>query len=319
MVPEAIVMLEEMPITANGKDRSEETAGPERRRRESGEYVAPRTPVEEMLVGIFEEVLKLDRVGNQDNFFEIGGHSLLATQVVSRVRRRFGVEIGVRSIFEEPTVEGAGAKDRGGDEGRREGGGAAAGQVARRAKRRRRLPLSFAQQRLWFLDQLEPEQPFYNIPGAVRLEGRLDLEALERVINEIVRRHEVLRTRIEVEEGEPAQVIDEWEPRRLEVEDLTGLTREREKEEARRIAREEAETGFDLSRGPLLRVKVLKLEEEEHVLLFTMHHIVSDGWSMGILIRESRSALSSHTARERSRRLPELPIQYADYAVWQRE
>ena len=151
----------------------------------------------------------------------------------------------------------------------------------------------------------------------MRLEGRLDLERLEQVINEIVRRHEVLRTRIEVEAGQPVQVIDEWSPRSLEVEDLTSLSQEEREAEARRIASEEARTGFDLSRGPLLRVKVVKLDEEVCVLLFTMHHIVSDGWSMGILIREVGALYQAFSAGEPSP-LDELPIQYGDYAVWQR-
>src|SRR5262249_4243731 len=149
-----------------------------------------------------------------------------------------------------------------------------------------RLPLSFAQQRLWFIEQLDPGNAIYNCPGAIRLEGGLNLEVLEGVINEIVRRHEVLRTRIEVEEGMPVQVIDEWEHQTLKLYYLNSLTREESEEETRRIAREEAGTGFDLRRGPLLRVKVLKLDEDDHVLLFTMHHIVSDGWSMGVLVRE---------------------------------
>src|SRR5262249_53236900 len=136
-----------------------------------------------------------------------------------------------------------------------------------RAERKGSLPLSFAQQRLWFLDQLVPNNPFYNIPGAIRMEGPLDLDALGRSLNEIVRRHEALRTRLEVEEGKPVQVIDKWEPRRLELGDLTSLTPEEREQGVRRIAREEAGAGFDLSRGPLLRVKVLKLGEEEHVML----------------------------------------------------
>src|SRR5215475_12749113 len=148
------------------------------------------------------------------------------------------------------------------------------------------IPLSVAQQRLWFLDQLAPNSPFYNISSAVKLEGRLDLQALERVINEIVRRHEVLRTRLEVEAGVPVQVIDKWRPRRLEVEDLASLTPGEREKEVSRITNEEAGTGFDLTRGPLLRVKVLKLEEEQHAVLFTMHHIVSDAWSMSVLARE---------------------------------
>src|SRR5262249_3931386 len=252
-----------------------------------------RTPIEEILVGIFEDVLKLDRVGIHDNFFEIGGHSLLATQVISRVSNTFSVEIGVRSIFEDATVEGLTR--------RIEAAGAGEMQqpplvrVERDSRRGKRLPLSFAQQRLWFLDQLTPNDPFYNLPCAVRLEGKLDLDTLERSVNEIIRRHEVLRTRFEVVEGEPVQVIDEWQPRKLEVEDLTSLARQEREAEARRIGREEAGTGFNLSRGPLIRVKVLKFDEEEHVVLFTMHHIVSDGWSMGILLREVGALYRSYS------------------------
>src|SRR5262249_30774401 len=175
-------------------------------------------------------------------------------------------------------------------------------------------PLSFAQQRLWFIDQLEPGNVAYNMPSAVKLEGRLEAEILEKVVNEIIRRHEVLRTRIEVEGGEPAQVIEKWERRRVERIDLTETKEEEgEEEEVRRIAREEARTGFDLGMGRLLRVKLLKLGEEEHVVLFTMHHIVSDGWSMGILVRELGALYQAYCAGEESP-LPELEIQYADFA-----
>jgi len=315
MTPSAFVVMAEMPLTPNGKVDRRSLPDPEVSRSEEREgYVAPRTPVEEMLAGIFEGVLKLDRVGRYDNFFEIGGHSLLATQVISRVRNAFGVEIGVRSLFEATTVESLGRRI---EEAMR------AGEVEKapplvRASRDGRLPLSFAQQRLWFLDQLVPNNPFYNIPGAVRLEGGLNLEALERVINEIVRRHETLRTRIEVEEGVPVQVVDEWEPRRLEVEDLTSLTQEEGEKEVRRMAKEEARTGFDLSRELMLRVKVLKLGVERHVMLLTMHHIVSDEWSLEILIREVGALYRAYLAGEESP-LEELPIQYADFAVWQRE
>jgi amino acid adenylation domain-containing protein len=171
---------------------------------------------------------------------------------------------------------------------------------------------------LWFIDQLAPGNAIYNIPGAVKLEGRLDLVALERVINEIVRRHEALRTRIEVEGGEAVQVIEAREPGRLDIQDLMSIPQKEREEEVKRRARAEAEAGFDLSRGPLLRVKVLKLEEEEHVLLFTLHHIVSDGWSMGVLVREV-CALYEAMSEGKGSPLPELEIQYADYAVWQRK
>jgi amino acid adenylation domain-containing protein len=319
MVPESIQVLEEMPLTVNGKiDRKRLPileGGADRAVEQ--EYLASRTPVEEILVGIYEEVLRLDRVGIRDNFFEVGGHSLLAASVLSRVRSTFGVEIGVRNIFEEPTVEGlagrieeamkAGEKDKAPPLVR----------VERESQGSVRLPLSFAQQRLWFIDQLDPGNTTYNIPGGVRLEGRLNLQVLESAINEIVRRHEVLRTRIEVEEGKPIQVIDEWKPQRLEIVYLTHLSPEKKEDEVWRLMKEEAKTGFDLSRGPLLRVKALKLEEEEHILLYTMHHIVSDAGSMVVLMREV-SALYEAISEGKISPLPELKIQYADYACWQR-
>ena len=313
MIPMAIMALEKMPLTPNGKLDRKALPSPERERGEIEAANVPRTPVEELLVGIFQEVLNLDPVGIRDDFFELGGHSLLATQIVSRVKKAFGVEIGVRSIFEEPTVEGLARKV---EELIRAGERETAPPLVR-APREGRLPLSFAQQRLWFFDQLAPNNPFYNIPVAARLEGRLNLKALERVINEIFRRHEVLRTRIEVEGGVPAQVIDEWRPQRLEVEDLTGLTPDERGAESMRITGAEAGRGFDLTRGPLMRVKVIKLEEEQHLALFTMHHIVSDGWLIGVLVREV-SALYEAMSEGKESPLPELEIQYADYAYWQR-
>jgi hypothetical protein len=315
MVPETILALEEMPVTANGKiDRKRLPSLKDMREQPSQDYVGARTPIEEILLGIIEEVLKLERVGILDNFFDLGGHSLLATQVVSRIRAVFGLEIGIGTIFEEPTMEGLALRI---EEAIRAEENAGAPALVR-ASREERLPLSFAQQRLWFLDQLAPNNPYYNCPGAVKLEGSLDPAAMEFVINEIVKRHEVLRTRIEVVETEPAQVIDEWEPRRLEVEDLTSLTPEERQEEVRRIMSEEMETGFDLRRGPLLRVKLLKFEDRQHVLLYTMHHIVSDAWSLGVLVREVCALYKAYIMGEESP-LEELPIQYADFAVWQRE
>jgi amino acid adenylation domain-containing protein len=318
MAPEAIVVLEGMPLTANGKiDRKRLPPVGDAGRQVEQEYVAPQTPLEEMVVGIFGEVLRLDRVGISDNFFELGGHSLLAIQVISRVRHTFGVEIGMRSIFDAPTAEGL---SRNIVEAMGAGEKAPVPplvRVEREGQRGWRAPLSFAQQRLWFIDRLNPGSAVYNIPGAVRLKGGLNLDVLERVINEVVRRHEPLRTRFEVEEGELVQMIGAWEPRRLDVVDLSGLSQEERNEEVGRRAREEAGTGFDLSRGPLLRVKVLKLEEEDYLVLYTMHHIVSDGWSMGILIREVGTLYQAYRADEESP-LPELEIQYADYAVWQR-
>jgi hypothetical protein len=317
MVPESILLLDEIPVTVNGKiDRKRLPSAPAGRRMEQ-ESAASRTLIEEMVVGIFGETLKRNQVGIYDNFFEIGGHSLLATQVISRVRNAFGVEIGVKSIFEEATAKGlAGRIEKEMSAGKKTPAPPLV-RVDREGEKAGRFPLSFEQQRLWFIDQLEPANAAYNIPSAVRLEGSLNLDALERSINEIVRRHEVLRTRFEVEAGEPAQVIDEWEPRRLEVEDLTSLPPEEREETVRRRMIEDAQTGFDLSAGRLLRVKVLKLEEAVHVVLYTMHHIVSDAWSMMVMIREV-GALYDAINGGKSSPLPELQIQYTDYACWQR-
>jgi amino acid adenylation domain-containing protein len=312
MVPTVIVPIAAFPLTPSGKIDLKalpitDLAGG------NAENVkhSPRSPREELLVEIFEEVLKT-RVGIYDNFFDLGGHSLLATQVISRVRDIFEVEAGVRSIFEAPTVEGLATRIDELAKGERK-----PTPPLVRARRDERLPLSFAQQRLWFLDQLTPNNSFYNCSGAVRLEGQLDLLILERVINEIVRRHEVLRTRIEVIEGDPVQIIDKWELRKLEFEDWRQVPKEPREIEILRKAKEEANTGFDLNKDPLLRVKVLRLSEDEHVLLYTMHHIVSDGWSMGILMREVGALYHAFLLGKPSP-LPELEIQYVDYAKWQR-
>ena len=313
MVPATVVVIEELPLTRNGKIDRRALPRPEEIKKEAeieeGDYC---NAYEEIIGGIWKEVLKIDRVGPGDNFFEIGGHSLLATQVISRVRNAFGVEIGVRSLFEAVTVEGLALRIE-----EAIGAGEKKAPPIVKASREGKLPLSFAQQRLWFLDQLVPNNPLYNNPHHVRLEGRLDLEALERSINEIIRRHEVLRTRIEVEEGEPTQVIDKWKAQRLEVVDLTVLPQEEREQEARRIAAEDGVSGFNLRRGPMIRIKVLKLGEEDHAVLFTMHHIVSDGWSMGILNNEIATLYRAYSAGEPSP-LEDLHIQYADFAVWQR-
>jgi amino acid adenylation domain-containing protein len=317
MIPEAILVLKEMPLSANGKiDRKRLAMAPllnDTGRQVEQEYAEARTPVEEILAGIFEEVLKVDQVGIKDNFFEVGGHSLLATRVTSRVRNTFEVEIGVKSIFEEPTVERLARKI---EEAIRVGKKIEAIPLIR-ISREEKLPLSFAQQRLWFLEQLEPGKALYNCTGALRMEGGLNLDALEKVINEIVRRHEALRSRIDVAQDEPAVIIDAWEHRELEVEDLAGLTREQRETEVKRKITDDVRRGFDLTRGPLIRVKLLKLGEEEHVALFTMHHIVSDAWSIGVLVREFCD-LYKAISEGRPSPLPELEIQYADYAYWQR-
>src|SRR6185295_12805767 len=307
-----VVAVEELPLTANGKvDRRALQALEVEFAR--GEAVQARTPVEEILAAIWAEVLGRETVSVHDNFFELGGHSLLATQVISRVRDAFGQEVALHSLFEQPTVVGLAREIEAG----RGLGAELQGQPMERVERAERLPLSFAQQRLWFLDQMEPGSSFYNIPAAVRLRGVLNVEALERTLSEVVRRHQVLRTHFIAVDGAPVQVIEAAAPLKLAVLDLSGLEEAERTAETERLIAAERARPFDLMRGPLLRVKLLRLQEEEHVAIVTMHHIVSDGWSIGVLVREVATLYSAYVRGEESP-LAELPIQYADFAHWQR-
>jgi amino acid adenylation domain-containing protein len=314
MVPQAFVQLGALPLTPNGKVDRRALPEPELGRAElGGAYVAARTPSEEVLAGIWATVLRLEQVGVYDNFFALGGHSLLATQVMSRVREAFTVEVPVRALFEHPTVSGLTAAV----EELRQGGAGLQAPALVAVERSGELVLSYAQQRLWFLDQLEPGSSAYNIPAAVRLQGALDVEALEQSFAEVSRRHESLRTRFAVLAGVPVQVIDEAGEFRLLVTDLSELEEDEREAEAHRVARAEAQQPFDLAVGPLFRARVLRLGAEDHVLLCTMHHIVSDGWSMGLLIKELTSLYEAFTQGQPSP-LAELTIQYADFAQWQR-
>ncbi|MET0399319.1 MAG: non-ribosomal peptide synthase/polyketide synthase [Longimicrobiaceae bacterium] len=311
MVPAAFVVLESMPRTANGKTDRRALPAPEG----SGagaQYEAPRTAAEEVLAGIWAAVLGIGRVGVRDHFFELGGHSLLATQVVSRVRHALGVEVPLRTLFEAPTVAELAPRV----EALRAGGGPAADPIVRVA-RGEAAPPSFAQQRLWVVDRIEPGSPAYNMPSALRLRGALDAAALRASIGELARRHEALRTTLRERGGAPVQVIHPPAPAALPLLDLAGLPAGGRAPEAERLAAEEALRPFDLARGPLLRSALLRLGEDDHVLLFTLHHVAGDGWSMQVLVREV-AALYSAFSRGESSPLPELPVQYADFAAWQR-
>ena len=261
------------------------------------------------VAAVWRELLEVERVGRQDNFFELGGHSLLAVRMITRVQQALGVEIAIRDVFDHPVlVDFAGVLEK------------RTGQLAAdtRVDRRGGMPLSYAQQRLWFLAQMEGGSEAYHIRLGVRLKGELDSGALRGALNRIVERHEALRTRFVVVEGEPQQQITGVEESSFElVEHELGGQEDVEKE-IRRISEEEGGKGFDLERGPLIRGRLIGVREQEHVLLVTMHHIVSDGWSLGILRREL-SALYGGYVRGEEDPLQELEIQYADYAVWQRE
>ncbi|NOK31919.1 amino acid adenylation domain-containing protein [Corallococcus exercitus] len=311
MVPSAFVFLEALPLTPNGKVDRKALPAPEASA-SSSDYVAPRTPTEELLASLWAEVLRLPRVGAQDQFFELGGHSLLATQLVARVRAAFGVELPLRSVFEAPLLTDLARRID--DAGKQASGVKAPPLVP--APRTGELPLSFAQQRLWFIDQLVPGASTYNVPSILRLEGELHLEALRQSLTELVRRHEALRTRFPSRQGQPFQHIASPTDLPLPTVDLSHLG-ESALDEARRLASTEAQRPFDLASGPLVRALLLKLAPTEHVLVFTLHHIVSDGWSRGVLVREV-AALYGAFSDGRPSPLPELPVQYADYALWQR-
>jgi amino acid adenylation domain-containing protein len=314
MVPSAIVQLAKLPLTRNGKIDRQRLPEPDDRA-ERKEFVAPETPTEQKIQEVWAEVLRRekDSIGAEDNFFELGGHSLLATQVISRLRRALEIELPLRTLFEAPSIRAL---------ARQAEIMAAASQPEIppivRVPRNRPLPLSFAQQRLWVLDRIEPQNSLYNIPRAIRLKGNLNQRALADSLQEIVRRHESQRTTFKTaEDGQPAQIIADSLALAVPVVDLSAKPPEERESDAREIAAREARTPFDLERGPLLRTTLLKLAGDDHVLLLTMHHIVSDAWSAAVFMEELGALYDAYSNGQPSP-VPELSLQYADYAVWQR-
>nr|ASV46658.1 hypothetical protein [uncultured bacterium] len=313
MVPGAWVVLEALPLTPNGKtDRAALPAPESTRPAEAPEHVAPRTPTEQALAGIWAEVLGADPPGIADDFLELGGHSLLAMRVVARVRESLGVELPLAAVLEARTV--AALAERVDATGR-------PADVPPAPKHRADLepaPLSFSQQRLWLLDRLDPGSPVYNVPAVVRLSGALDRGALHRALEEIVRRHDALRTTVGMRDGEPVQVVAPAGPVPLPLDDLTAAGDGGRSAGLAEVEREEARRPFDLARGPLFRARLVRVAEDDHVLLLTMHHVVADGWSLEVLFREL-AALYAALAAGRPSPLPDLPVRFADFAFAQRE
>ncbi len=312
MMPSSFMLLDALPLTATGKVNRRALPAPQSYT--SASYVPPRTPAEELLANIWSSVLGVTSVGVEDNFFDLGGHSLLGTRLVSRIREAFAAELRLRALFEYPNVATLARHIEELSRGEQVEGAPPLVAVDRSGP----LPLSYAQQRLWFLDQLEPDSPLYNIPVVVRLNGRLDTIALERGFGELIRRHESLRTCFVESDGQPTQVILPPSPFTLAVEDLSTIGPDEKQSHLRALLKEEAELPFDLATGPLMRVRLFRLGEEEHVLAVTMHHIISDAWSINVLINELGLLYAAYCAGSEPR-LTELPLQYADYAVWQRK
>ena len=313
MLPSAIIALDETSLLTDGEIDRRALPEVAAARRRAGASARPRTATEKTVAGVWAEVLGVG-VGNaDDNFFNLGGHSHLAVQVMSRVRKAFGVELPLRVLFESPTVAELASRI----EAVTKTDPVRSKHIVRRAADTK-IPLSFAQQRMWFLDQFEDMGATYHIPIVMRLSGELDVAALEYALTEIIRRHEVLRTTFVAADGTPVQVIGEARPFRISVTDLRHLPPAARESETARLTAEEIERRFELASGPLVRASLLRLGAEESVLTFVMHHIVSDGWSMGVLVKEV-GALYAAQAHSRPSPLAEPTIQYADFAIWERD
>ncbi|NEQ33941.1 MAG: hypothetical protein F6K04_23595 [Leptolyngbya sp. SIO4C5] len=314
MVPSVFVPLAALPLLPNGKLDRRALPLPETLASSPGTVPeVPLTQTEELLAAVWSELLAV-AVGRHDNFFELGGHSLLAIRAIARLREVFAFNLPLSKCFELPTIAELGqyidAEHKGGQPG------AFAIQPRPRGSE---LPLSFAQERLWFLDQLEANSAAYNVPAAVQLVGHLDVAALQQAVAEIVRRHESLRTTFPTVQGRPIQAIAADLPITIPVVDLQDLPAQMQSSQVKQRAMAEAQRPFDLACGPLLRLSLLRLAADVYVLLINLHHIVSDGWSRRVVFVRELAALYEAFAQNAPSPLPELPVQYADFAQWQRQ
>jgi amino acid adenylation domain-containing protein/non-ribosomal peptide synthase protein (TIGR01720 family) len=318
MVPASIMVVDRIPLTENGKVDRRALPVPVAPQDLGTAYVDPRTGEEEILASVFAELLGAERVGVHDSFFDLGGHSLLATQVISRIRAVFGVDLPLRALFDSPTVGGLAAAVQ----KLRSSTAGAAGDLTSPVERPAEIPLSSAQERMWILDRVEETRaPIYIIPLLLRLRGPLDREALKKSLALIVERHEVLRTTFPMQGEKPVQSISDEVSLDLPCEDLAHPAGTSEADLLAIIQEQaglEVSRPFDLARGPLLRTRLFRISESDHVLVVTMHHIVSDGWSIGVIARELSAAYNAiRSSREPA--FQALPIQYADFSIWQRK
>ena len=312
MIPAAFVVLEQLPLTPNGKVDRKALPAPERAAAEG--YNAPRTPLEELLAGIWADVLGIERVAIDDNFFDLGGHSLLATQIMARIGDSFHLSLPLRELFESPTVAGLAERIQ----AALLSGPDFEVPPVRPVPRERLLPLSFAQENLWLFEQLTPGTPTYNTCRSGRISGPLDASAVEAAFNGLLQRHEALRTSYEMVGDTPVQIVHPHEHCGLPVIDITDLPEEEREAAALRLSNEDAQRPVDLTKSPVARAQLLRLGEEEHVFIMSIHHIAYDLWSGGVLLREMEELYLAHVAGEEPS-LPPLPVQCADFGVWQRE
>ncbi|MEH2228637.1 MAG: amino acid adenylation domain-containing protein [Nostoc sp.] len=312
-IPSRFVQLSALPLTANGKVDRKALPAPIQTLNANEKFVAPRTPIEERVAEIWSTVLGLKNIGVHDNFLALGGHSLLAFQILCRIRDIFQVELPMRHFFEAPTISEIADSIT---QAQQEDIGCSV--PIQSIGRDGDLPLSFGQERLWFLDQLVPNHAFYNVSEAFRLRGVLNATILEQSLNEIINRHEILRTTYSTFNGQPIQVIHSTFPIKLLVMNLQGLSPDGQESQVRQFILEEAQRPFDLVHGPLLRTTLLQLSSEEHIFLLNLHHILCDDWSLNLLFEEL-SVLYQAFSTDNPSPLPDLAIQYADFAAWQRQ
>ncbi|SMC29902.1 amino acid adenylation domain-containing protein, partial [Andreprevotia lacus DSM 23236] len=316
MVPQHIVLLDRLPLTANGKVDRKALPKPDLHNA-ARTHIAPRTASEAAVAAVWAEVLKLDRVGAEDDFFAAGGHSLLATQVMSKLRAGFNIELPLRALFEAPTVATLAARIDDAVASRRDAALPPLFAQLRHPGQEHAFPLSFSQQRLWFLDQFE-RSAVYNIPFAIRLHGALNTNALKAALNGVIARHEGLRTTFVSRDEQAVQIIAPQLELDIEQADLKALDEAQRPQESNALLEAHSRINFDLGRGPLLRALLISLGEQEHILAITLHHIVTDGWATGILVSELAALYTAALSGEPAVLAP-LSLQYADFAHWQRQ
>jgi acyl carrier protein len=280
---------------------------------ESPESTTSASELEALIGKIWAEQLNVEQVNADDHFFLLGGNSIAATQVIARVREELALELNLRLLFEAPTLAAFAA----GVAQQQQDGGSAQGAITA-LSRSEPMPQSLAQNRLWITWQLDPQSSAYNIPGALRLRGELDEDALRASFQQLIERHESLRTRFFERDGVALQQVAAAAEFNLQLIDISDLPAPEREARAQQIREDEARTQFDLEKGPLLWVTLVRLDDEDHQLLVTMHHIIADGWSLNVLIDEF-SRLYAAASQGATASLAPLPTQYADYGSWQRQ
>ncbi|WP_353769880.1 condensation domain-containing protein [Okeania sp. SIO1F9] len=314
MIPSWFVVLPQLPLTPNGKVDRKALPVPNVASSVSTEYVAPQTETQKVLAEIWKAVLGIEKVGIHDHFFDLGGHSLMATQVVSRVRQTFNIELPLTKLFENSELVSLSQEI---EVYLAQSQRIETVAIQPRDKNENPPPLSYPQQRLWFIEKMDLSSNAYNQPLTLHLVGKVDYVALQKSINQIIARHETLRTTFSEINGTPVQIIKPPFELQLPIQDLSGLTPSEQTAKLQQLLQQENEQTFNLEINPPIRAQLIKLETIEHILQITLHHIASDGWSLTVLFKEL-SAIYTATLEDQPSPLPQLPIQYADFAVWQR-